>query len=227
MRRMRAGVLGAAVAVVVLVGACSNLIQPIEVDNLFGIDGVPVTLAATEADVGALALSSGTAFEGTISGSVTSEGFDVPAFVNASLMEESVVIGANVQVTVPGEDATALLDDFSLVSGSISLQVSVDGSQIATASGAATFDPPLVLTRGTCSYVVDTVCSYTAAVSAADHAIVVSATAASANAVFEALQDGDTLDITGTYAVTLESPGLTRSATVRVTLNTAGGTITF
>lgn len=226
MRRMRAGVLGAAVAVV-LVGACSNLIPPIEVDNLFGIDGVPVTLAATEAGLGALALPNGTSFEGTISGSVTSEGFDLPAFVNASLMEESVVIGANVQVTVAGEDATALLGDFSLVSSSISLQVSVEGASIATASGAATFDSPLVVTRGTCSYVVDTVCSYTATVSSEDHAIVVSATAASANAVFDALQDGDTLDVTGTYAVTLASPGLTRSATVRVTLDTAGGTITF
>lgn len=227
MRRMRAGVLGAAVAVVVLVGACSNLIQPVDVDNLFGIDGVLVDLTATVAEVGPLALDNETSFAGTVSGSVVSEGFDLPAFINASLMEESVVIGANVQVTVPGEDARALLGDFSLVGGTLSLQVRVDGSLIATASGAATFTPPLDVTQVSCSYAVDTVCSYTADVSAADHAIVVSASAASANAVFEAMQNGETLDVTGTYSVTLASPGLTGSAVVRVTLNTAGGTIAF
>jgi len=227
MNRMRTGVLGAAIAVVVLAGACSNLIPPVEVNNLFGIDGVPVDLTATDAGVGALALPNGTSFAGTISGSVASEGFDLPAFINASLMEESVVIGANVEVSVPGEDATALLGDFSLLSGSLSLQISVDGSQIATASGAATFDTPLALERASCTFVVDTACDYTATVSAEDHAIVVSASAASANAVFQAIQEGKTLDITGTYAVTLASPGLTRSAVVRVTLDTAGGTITF
>lgn len=227
MKRMRTGVLGAAIAVVVLAGACSNLIPPVEVDNLFGIDGVPVDLAATDIGLGAQALMPGTSFAGSISGSVVSEGFDLPAFINASLMEESVVIGANVTVTVPGEDATGLLDDFSLLSGSLSLQVSVDGSQIATASGAASFDAPLVVERASCTFAVDTVCDYTATVSAEDHAIVVSASAASANAVFQAIQDGKTLDITGTYAVTLASPGLTRSAVIRVILDTAGGTITF
>lgn len=227
MKRMRTGVLGAAIAVVVLAGACSNLIPPVEVDNLFGIDGVPVDLAASDAGVGALALPNGTSFAGSISGSVVSEGFDLPAFITASLLEESVVIGANVTVTVPDEDATGLLDDFSLLSGTLSLQVSVDGSQIATASGAATFAAPLDVTLGSCSYAVDTVCSYTAAVSAEDHAIVVSASAASANAVFQAIQEGKTLDIAGTYTVTLASPGLTRSAVVRVILDTAGGTITF
>jgi len=227
MNRMRAGVLGVAVAVVVLAGACSSLIPSVAVNNLFGIDGVVVDLTASGAEVGALALDNGTSFEGTISGSVTSAGFDVPAFVSASLMQESVVIGADVLVTVPDEDARAVLNDFSMVSGELSLQVRVDGLLIGTASGTATFSPPLAVTRVACSYVVDTVCDFTAAVSAADHAIVVSATAASANAVFEAMQDGATLDITGTYAVTLASPGLTRSATVRVTLNTAGGTISF
>lgn len=229
MKRMRIGLMGAAIGMLLLVGACGGLIPPIEVENLFGIDGVEVDLAAAAggAAVGALALPAGTEFEGEISGSVTSEGFDLPAFITASLMEESVVIGADVVVTVEGEDARGVLGNFSLLFGEIDLQVSVDGSVIGTASGDATFATPLVVTRDSCSYLIDTVCDYTATVSSADHAIVVSASAASANAVFEALQDGDTLVISGTYAVTLASPGLTRSAVVRVALETAGGTITF
>jgi len=228
MRRMRVGVLGAAVAAVVLVGACSSLIPPQSVENLFGIDGVEVDLAATGgAALGTLALPPGTEFEGPISGSVTSEGFDLPAFINASLMEESVLIGADVDVTVEGEDARGDLGDFSLLSGEVDLVVWVDGIIIATASGSATFGTPLVVTRDTCDFLVDTICDYSATVVAADHAIVVSASAADANAVFEALQNGDTLVISGTYGVTLASPGLTRSAVVRVALNTAGGTISF
>lgn len=227
MRRSRAGVLGAALAVAVLVSACSNLIPPIEVNNLFGIDGVAVDLAGSGATVGALALDPVTSFEGTISGTVTSEGFDLPAFITASLMEESVVIGADVVVTVEGEDATGLLGSFSLLSGEVALEVRVDGVVIADAAGSATFGTPLVVTRDSCSFGVDTVCDYSAAVSSADHAIVVSASATDANAVFEALQNGDTLVISGTYGVTLASPGLTESAIVRVILNTSGGTITF
>ena len=227
MKRVRAGVLGAAVAVVVLAGACSELIPPVEVTNLFGIDGVPIDLVAAGGAVETSALPVGTSFEGTISGSVTSEGFDLPAFINASLLEESVAIGAGVQVTVPGEDARAVLTDFAMESGQISLQVRVDGTLLATASGVGTFDPPLEVTLGTCSYVTNTVCSYTAAVDVEAHAIVVSVSAAAANAVFEAMQEGATLDITGTYAVTLEEPGLTQSAIVRVTLETSGGSISF
>jgi hypothetical protein len=215
-------------AVVVLVGACSNLIPPVEVDNLFGIDGVAVELEAPGAALGALALGPGTSFEGTISGSVTSQGFDLPTFINASLMEESVVIGADVQVTVPDEDVTAELGDFSVVSGALSLEVRVDGIRIGTASGAAVFNPPLEVSLVSCDVVLgDTVCSYSADVSAEDHAIVVSASATSANAVFEAMQDGETLSITGTYGVTLEQPGLTQSAVVRVILKTSGGSISF
>jgi hypothetical protein len=227
MKRMRMGALVSAIAVVVLVGACSSLIPPIEVDNLFGIDGVVVNLAAEGAEVGALALPTGTSFEGTVSGTVTSEGFDLPAFVNASLMEESVLIGADVDVKVEGEDATGLLGDFSLVTGEIALEVRVDGIIIATASGAAVFSPPLVVTRDACTFSGDTTCDYTATVVAADHAVVVSTSAEDANAVFEALQDGDTLVISGTYGVTLASPGLTESAIVSVTLRTAGGKIGF
>ncbi|MFO8150868.1 MAG: hypothetical protein R6T93_11275 [Trueperaceae bacterium] len=227
MKRMRAGVLGAAVAVVVLAGACSNLIPPVEVNNLFGIDGVPIDLTAASVGVGASALPNGTSFEGTVSGSVVSEGFDLPAFINASLLEESVVIGADVQVTVPGEDARGVLTDFAMEAGQLSLQVRVDGTLIATASGVGAFDAPLALTRGACSFVVDTVCSYAAAVSLEDHAIVVTVTAASANAVFEAMQEGATLEMTGTYGVTLSEPGLTESAVVRVTLETSGGSISF
>jgi hypothetical protein len=227
MKRMRIGALVSAIAVVVLAGACSSLIPPIAVDNLFGIDGVVVDLAAEGAEVGALALPNGTSFEGTVSGTVTSEGFNLPAFVNASLMEESVLIGADVDVKVEGEDATGLLGDFSLVTGEIALEVRVDGIIIATASGAAAFSPPLVVTRDACTFSVDTTCDYTATVVAADHAIVVSASAEDASAVFEALQNGDTLVISGTYGVTLASPGLTESAIVSVTLKTAGGKIGF
>jgi hypothetical protein len=224
---MHIGALVSAIAVVVLAGACSSLIPPIEVDNLFGIDGVVVDLAAEGAEVGALALPNGTSFEGTVSGTVTSEDFDLPAFVNARLMEESVLIGVDVDVKVEGEDATGLLGDFSLVTGEIALVVRVDGIIIATASGAAAFSPPLVVTRDACTFSVDTTCDYTATVVAADHAIVVSTSAEDANAVFEALQNGDTLVISGTYGATLASPGLTESAIVSVTLKSAGGKIGF
>jgi hypothetical protein len=222
---MRIGLMGAAIGLLLLVGACGGLIGPQSVANLFGIDGVVVALEAPAVEVGAQALlPAGTSFAGTISETFTGEGFDVPGFVNATLMEESVLIEADVLVSVPaGEDATLLPATFSLVSGAITLEVSVDGTEIAEASGTADFDPALVLTRRPCGA---TSCPYTAAVSAADHAIVVTATAADANAVFDAMQEGKTLVVTGTYAVTV-APGLTRSAIVSVTLNTAGGTIEF
>lgn len=225
-KQMRIGLTGAAIGMLLLVGACGGLVPPQSVTNLFGIDDAAVDLGAPAVEVGVLALlPTGTSFEGTISESFTGDSFDVPGFANATLMKESVVIEADVEVTVPaGEDPTTLPASFSLVSGAISLEFSVDGAKIAEASGTGSLDPPLVLTRESCDA---TSCAYTAAVSSEDHAIVVTATAASANAVFDAMQEGQTLVVTGTYAVTLAPPGLTLSAVVSVTLSTAGGTIEF
>jgi hypothetical protein len=227
MRRMRAWFLGGAVvAVLAMVGACSQFVPPIPVDDLFGLDGLQVDLLGS----GALSTNAGpktTSFAGTISAFVDSDGFDLPAFINATLMQETVVIDADVQITVEGEDATSEMTNFSLTAGQVSLEVRVDGSTIATAAGAATFTPPLAVTRVSCAYAVDTVCTYAAAANVDSHGIVVTATAAAPKAVFDAMRDGRLLEITGTFAVTLAEPGLTNSAIVRVTLNTSGGSIKF
>jgi hypothetical protein len=228
MRRMRTWFLGGAVvAVLTMVGACSQFVPPIPVDDLFGLDGLQVDLVGSGGAVSTMAGPKTTAFSGSLSAFVDSDGFDVPAFINAALMQESVVIGANVQITVLGEDARSELTDFTLTGGQIALQVRVDGTLIATASGSATFSPALALTRGDCSYALNTVCTYVASVNADQHAIVVTATAASAKAVFDAMRDGETLEVSGTFSVTLGEPGLTNSAIVRVTLNTKDGSIKF
>jgi len=197
------------------------------VDDLFGLDGLQVNLIGSGGAVVTMAGPKTTSFEGTIASLVETDGFDLPAFISATLMQETVVIGADVQVTVVGEDARSELTSFALTAGQIALQVRVDGTQIATATGAATFAPTLAMTRESCNYSVDTVCSYVAAANVDSHGIVVTATTASAKAVFDAMKDGETLEITGTFAVTLADPGLTNSAIVRVTLNTSGGSIKF
>ena len=228
MRRARVWFLSGAVAtVLLLVGACSQFVPPIPVDDLFGLDGLQVNLIGSGGAVLTMAGPKTTSFEGTIAAVVETDGSDVPAFISATLMQETVVIGADVQVTVVGEDALSELTNFALTAGQIALQVRVDGTQIATATGAATFAPALAMTRESCSYSVDTVCSYVAAANVDSHGIVVTATTASAEAVFDAMKDGETLEITGTAAVTLADPGLTNSAIVRVTLNTSGGSIKF
>jgi len=132
-----------AVVALLVMGACSGLVPPLEVDDLFGMDGLTIELLGV------------------------------------------------------GEVSTAA------------------------------FTPPITFTRGSCAYVTDTVCNYTASANVADHAIVVSASAASAKAVFDAMQAGATLEIQGVFDVVLGEPGLTTSASVQVTLNTSDGSIEF
>lgn len=224
----RVGVLA---VLLVALGACSGLVPDIAADDLFGINGVPVQLSAADGGgVSASALPPSTSFEGSFEGSFVSDGFDVPSIVNASGLSEDVVIEATVTVEVLGEDATELLGDFTLVSGSIALQVYQDGSQLGTAAGAATFSPGILVSRTSCSYDAGsnaTSCLYTAAVDPSQHAITVAASAASANAVFDAMRDGGVFDVQGQFAVTLAAPGLTASAVVTVVLNTSDGKITF
>lgn len=228
MRQTRAWLLGGmASAVLVVAGACSQFVPPIPVDDLFGMDGLQVDLIGVGGTVSTMAGPKTTTFVGTIGAVVETDGFELPAFITAALMQETVVIDAAVQITVAGEDARIELTNFALNTGQIALQVMVDGTQIATASGSATFAPALAVNRVSCSYAVDTVCSYVAAANVDNHGIVVTATAASARAVFDAMRDGKTLGITGTFSVTLDDPGLTNSAVVRVTLNTSGGSIKF
>lgn len=131
-------------------------------------------------------------------------------------------------MTVVGEDAVAELDGFEVVGAQVELAIFVDGTQIGTAGGVASFGSGLPVSRQICTFDgFDTTCAYNATVDTAEHAVVVVASAASAKAVFDAMTAGDTLEVRGSVAVTLAAPGLTSSAFVRVTLDTLDGSIKF
>jgi hypothetical protein len=218
----------AAAAALIVLGACSSLIPPIPVTDLYGVDGLQVDLAHVGADVDVAAGPNVTSFEGTFQTQFDAEGIDLPGFISASVLQESVTIAATVQITVPGEDATTLLDGFTIVGAQVALDIAVDGSSIGTAGGLATFATPLPVSRQSCTYDgTDTVCTYTATVDGDDHSVVVVASSTSAKAIFDALTAGETIDVDGSYAVTLGAPGLTSSAIVRVTLATSNGSIRF
>jgi len=225
--RVRLRVLAAA-SVLIALGACSSLIPPIPVTDLFGVDGLQVDLTHSGNDVAAAAGPNVTSFEGAFETQFDADGIDLPGFIRASVLQESVTIAATVQITVPGEDATTILDGFTIVGAQVALEVSVDGEVIGTAGGLASFPTPLPVSRQSCSYDgTDTVCTYTATVDGDDHSVVVVASSTSAKAIFDALTAGDTIDVDGSYAVTLGAPGLTSSAVVRVTLATSNGSIRF
>ena len=230
MRNAYAGArrLAAAIALVGL-GACSGLLPPIPVTDLYGVDGARVDL--THAGSGAASAALGpsvTSFQGSFETQFDAEGIDLPGFVSAIELQESVTIAANVELTVPGEDAVSHLDGFTVVGGRVALRFYVDAGLIGTAGGLASFSPGLAVSRQSCAFDgFDTRCTYLATVDPSEQGIVVVASAASAKAVFDAMTAGETLEVEGTFDVTLEAPGLTSSAIVRVALATSGGSIRF
>ena len=225
--RVRMRALVAAFAVLA-VGACSSLIPPIAVNDLYGVDGLQVEMTHQATDVATAAGPAVTSFQGSFQTQFDAQQIDLPGFISASALQETFTISADVQITVPGEDVSSELDGFTLVGGQVAVSAFVDGEEIGTAGGLTTFATPLPVSRQSCTFDgTDTVCAYTATVDLEDHGIVVVASGASAKAIFDALTAGETLDVEGTYRVTLGAPGLTSSAIVRVTLSTSEGSIRF
>lgn len=219
---MRAAAFGAVLALVV---GCSGLVPPVPVEDLFGLDGAVLELA----DLTPAALAGPvTSFGASVTVTVESEGFNLPAVVTASKLVEKVVFSGTVQVVAPGDVAGELPATFALTGGSVAVTVKDGGTTIGSAAGSAAFNPALTFTKGGCTFALaETTCTYTGSVNVAAHGIVVTATASSARAVFNALRDGKTLTVDATVGATLAAPGLSADARIRVTISTQDGEISF
>jgi hypothetical protein len=221
-------------AVIVALSACSGLIPPLTVTNLFGLDGTVVELeresVMTSSDGGSLS----TTFAGLFAAQLVSEGIDLPdlvlGLVNAQTLSETIRLDTEVDVRVP-EGHEPDLTDFAIESASLSLTVSDGTTLLATASATATFSPALVVAKVDCDGPSEgfVMCAYTLQAGGQVPGVALTVSGAQAAAVFNAIKDGTTLDVAGTATLTLGEPGLSSAAVivVRLVAPQGSGTITF
>jgi len=208
-------------------GLLTGLIPDIDVADAFGLDGVPISLAADTGEVSALVEPpASTVVQGTISESFTLEGEDdIPAWVNAKSVTGGVGLGASLTMTHDGLDSLA--ESYTIVGASLSVTVSEGSSQKFVLSASVT-NLNLVLTKETCGDTGTLLagpesCTYTLSdVKLLDLAL----SGGAARAYSDMFRDGGDFTISGTFSLTLE-PGVPSGTTVDVTLKSFPGVIAF
>jgi len=207
--------------------ACSGLLPPVPVEDLFGVDGRTVVLEA----VGPVPEGeSATRFGQRIEESMAAAGFTLPSWVTAVVpiggLSETVRIGSVITVRVPGVDVREVMAAFAITGAEAAFAIAHEGVAIGTASGANAFATPLPAARASCTFDGDTVCTYAANVDPAVHRVTLRVPGAAARRLVDALAAGGTLTMAGDIVVTL-APGLPATARVTVTLVTSEGSILF
>ena len=210
-------------------GALSGLIpdQTISGGVLGVAGGVDVTLEAEGAGTAALAPAAGadaTVWVGTVTGSTTIDAIaELPSFVNASTITETVALGNSIVVTHPGTDT----GPFTVTGLAVGGTVTIGGTAYALPAGigvtglSVLFADPLCVSDGG-----NQVCTYTTASNVPEVEV---ALAANQVAAFSALLKGSGGEVSAslTVTVTLAGPGLPDDASVVVTLESLDAVVSF
>jgi hypothetical protein len=218
----------AGVVVVVALSACGGLVPAIPVDDLFGLDGQQVDLAAAPV---VLAEGDSTVFTGTVNGQIESDGIELPSFVlgavNARRLSERITIAAELELRSLPNGLQP--EQFTIVAASLALDVKHNGTIIASPSASITVGAGVVVnTSGECQIAGDElVCPYAVTLDPATQSLELELTGQQAAALFDVIKSGGTLDVEGSYTLTLAEPGIAGSKTLRVTLVSLGGAIEF
>jgi hypothetical protein len=217
-----------AVALLVLIGvsACSGLLPPVPVTDLFGVDGRLVALEAT-GPAAAAATTFGQSFDGVI----TPDGVGAPSWLTGVIaiggVQEAVTFGPGMVVVVPGQDVRAQMGAFVITGAEGAFTVRDGDDTLGTARGAEVFASPLVLSPVSCTYDGATICTYAAAVDRDVHRVVLRMPGGAARRVLDAFVAGGRYTVAGDIAITLAAPGFTAAATITVTLVARDGSILF
>lgn len=205
-------------------GALNALIPDQTVDEgVLGIGsaGVDVTLEADlgPAGIGAAQVVTATVFSGTLDvASVDVDAIDeLPDFVEAAAITETVSLGNSVVVTYP---TSAPADTLTLAELELAGSVTISGTEytfpVLTADGLA-----VVFANPDCT---DGVCTYTTASNLPE--IDVALAAAAVDAYSALLQGGGTIGVEVTVTATLAT-GIAADAQIVVTLESLGAVIEF
>ncbi|MFN2323857.1 MAG: hypothetical protein ABR510_12970 [Trueperaceae bacterium] len=217
-----------AVAAAVVLSACGVLNALIPDQDIaggilgIGSAGVQVPLEAAVADAGIGAAQAGfaTVFTGTFDlGAVDVDAIDeLPDFVEADAITETVALGDSIEVTYPtGGDVAS----FTLTELAVTGSITISGTEYALP----------VLTAGELEVLFDdvdcvgTVCTYGTASNLPE--LDVALAAAAVDAYASLLKDGGSVSAELTVTATLEAPGLADDATVVVTIQSLGAVIEF
>ncbi len=218
--------LALAVAGAVVLSACGALNALIPDQDVpggvlgIGTAGVDVTL---EADVGTAGIGAAqittTFFSGTLDvASVDVDAIDeLPNFVEADAITETITLGNSVVVTYP---TTAAADSITLAELEFSGSVTISGTTyplpVLTATGLE-----VVFANPEC---VDGVCAYTTATNLPEIDVALAASAVDAYSAL--LQGGGTIGVEVTVTATLAS-GIAADAEIVVTIESLGAVIEF
>lgn len=206
-------------------GALNALIPDQSIDGgILGIGtaGVDVELAAAvdAAAVGGAQVVTVTEFTGSLEvNTVPVEAIDeLPDFVEAAAITETIALGDSVVVTYPTTGPAA---SFTLTGLAVNGSVTISGTEYAfpvlSVDGLAVlFDGP-VCAAGVCTY------GTASSLPELDVALV----SAAVDAYSALLQNGGTVGVELTVTATLAAPGLAADATVVVTLESLGALIEF
>lgn len=206
-------------------GALNALIPDQTIDGgVLGIGtvGVEVTLDADlgTTGIGAAQIVTATVFTGTLDiPSVDVDAIDeLPDFVEAAAITETVALGDSVVVTYP---STGPADSFTLTELVVTGSVTISGTEYAfpvlTVDGLAVLFENPVCTDGVCTY------GTASNLPEIDVALI----AAAVDAYSALLKGGGTVGVAVTVTATLDAPGLAADATVVVTLESLGAVIEF
>lgn len=219
--------LALALAGTLVLSACSALNALIPDQDVpggvlgIGTAGVDITLEADAAptSIGAAQLST-TVFTGTLDiASVDVDAIEeLPNFVEAAAITETVTLGDSVVVTYP---STGPANSFTLTELAVAGSITISGTEYAfpvlTVDGLAVlFENP------DCT---DGVCAYATANNLPE--IDVALAAAAVDAYSALLKAGGTVGVAVTVTATLDAPGLAADATVVVTIESLGALIEF
>ncbi|UCH27391.1 MAG: hypothetical protein JSV66_07070 [Trueperaceae bacterium] len=227
MKRVLSWSLLVAVSFLSACGLIASLIPDISVADLFGLDGVPVTLTASSSGSLVGQQDTATVFGGVFDETVPDvDTSDFPIDVSPSGFSEDVLLGATVTMTSPSGSDADFPDTLTVVSASLDVTLT-DGS------GAPSL--PLAFESGTISLALNKdgacagaplVCTYTVSnTSIVLINIVVSGVNANTlETIFT--EGGDPNTVSGSAAITLGT-AIPVDTQVGVTLQTSGGTISF
>lgn len=210
-------------------GALNALIPDQTIDGgVLGIGsaGVDVDLNAASASAAGIAVSqaNATTWVGTISGTTTVDAIaDLPDFVEAAAITETVALGDTVVVTHPAANT----GDFTVTGVALGGTVTIGGTPIALPAGIGVTGLSVLFASPDCTTVgTDQVCTYTTASNVP--VVDIEFAAAQVAAYSDLLKDvGGTVSADLTVTVTLAGPGLPDDATITVTLESLDAVVEF
>jgi hypothetical protein len=192
-----------------------------------GVLGIPaggtdVTLtAAAEAAGVATAQADATVFVGELTGSASVDALDVPGFVEADTISETVTLGN--EVVVRHASATG---PFTVTAIQVAGDVTIGNATLPLPGGIGVSGLSLLLSDPTCvADAAEQVCTYGLLSGIPEVDIALSA--AQVAAFTNVLKNGGDVSVDATVTMTLAGPGLPAAASITITLETLGATITF